>query len=92
MSTDHAAALRALFPESPQYTPELVRLTFASGDPADYQSTMTVPAETFPVYAAAPDLAAALRTMVEAVQFTPLGIPAIKACETARAALAKLDR
>lgn len=39
--------------------------------------------------AAAPDLLAALKNLVEAVEFTPLGVRGIKACQQARAAIAK---
>lgn len=54
--------LADLFPESP-HAPELVRLVFANGDPDDYQSTIEVSADDFPVYSAAPALLAALRDL-----------------------------
>jgi len=66
-----------LFPESPQWTPELVRVEFANGDPDDYQSTLSVPVKDFPVYLAAPDLDKALQELVDwAENNVAYGVPA----------------
>jgi hypothetical protein len=78
-----------LFPESPQWTPELVSLEFADGNPNDYQSALTVPVEDFPLYLAAPDLAKALRELVDwGEDNVPYGIP-MELLEKCCAAIAK---
>jgi hypothetical protein len=65
-----------LFPDSPQWSPELVRLVFADGNPDDYQTTLDVPVDDFPVFKAGPSLARALDELVNWVENNvPYGMP-----------------
>lgn len=82
--------------DSAQHMPdgctELVRLTFACPEygPEDYQSTLTVNADEFPVYRAAPALLAALEAAEGALQSFIDGntSPDLRAC----AAIADMAR
>lgn len=79
--------LSELFPGSP-HMPELTRLTFANGNPDDYQSTIEVGAEDFPVYLAAPRMLEALRQISR--HECTIGRPSL-AASVARGLLAELN-